>query len=220
MLWRRAWQSTPVFLPGESHGQRSLVDYSAWGCKRVRHDSITKHMYVLSSNQMDTKIDLKSLKTMFNKEQNAIEWIWTSEWNGLYSNPSPSLLALRCSVAYLLSASVQKKKKEKEKKSISPSEGGYRINQAYPCKATNALSYNASHTGLQTLSGCCWYPGVATDLILQLVAGLGGRERWGGEGGGAHKEHKTQVTLAEGQGGKTSPGCQGWGRCCGEYVLT
>ena len=24
-LWRRAWQSTPVFLPGESHGQRSLV---------------------------------------------------------------------------------------------------------------------------------------------------------------------------------------------------
>ena len=26
--WRRAWQSTPIFLPGESHGQRSLVGYS------------------------------------------------------------------------------------------------------------------------------------------------------------------------------------------------
>ena len=26
--WRRAWQHTPVFLPGESHGQRSLVGYS------------------------------------------------------------------------------------------------------------------------------------------------------------------------------------------------
>ena len=25
-----AWQPTPVFLPGESHGQRSLVGYSAW----------------------------------------------------------------------------------------------------------------------------------------------------------------------------------------------
>ena len=25
--WRRKWQPTPVFLPGESHGQRSLVDY-------------------------------------------------------------------------------------------------------------------------------------------------------------------------------------------------
>ena len=29
--WRRKWQSTPVFLPGESHGQRSLVGYSPWG---------------------------------------------------------------------------------------------------------------------------------------------------------------------------------------------
>ena len=26
--WRRAWQPTPVFLPGESHGQRSLAGYS------------------------------------------------------------------------------------------------------------------------------------------------------------------------------------------------
>ena len=26
--WRRAWQPTPVFLPGESHGQRRLVGYS------------------------------------------------------------------------------------------------------------------------------------------------------------------------------------------------
>ena len=31
--WRRAWQPTPVFLPGESHGQRSLVGYSPQGHK-------------------------------------------------------------------------------------------------------------------------------------------------------------------------------------------
>ena len=31
--WRRKWQPTPVFLPGESHGQRSLVDYSPQGHK-------------------------------------------------------------------------------------------------------------------------------------------------------------------------------------------
>ena len=31
--WRRKWQPTPVFLPGEFHGQRSLVGYSSWGCK-------------------------------------------------------------------------------------------------------------------------------------------------------------------------------------------
>ena len=31
--WRRKWQPTPVFLPGKSHGRRSLVDYSPWGQK-------------------------------------------------------------------------------------------------------------------------------------------------------------------------------------------
>ena len=42
MHWRRKWQPTPVFLPGKSHGQRSLVGYSSWGCKRVKHDLVTK----------------------------------------------------------------------------------------------------------------------------------------------------------------------------------
>ena len=31
--WRRKWQSTPVFLPGKSHGQRSLAGYSPWSPK-------------------------------------------------------------------------------------------------------------------------------------------------------------------------------------------
>ena len=31
--WRREWQPIPVFLPGEFHGQRSLVGYSRWGHK-------------------------------------------------------------------------------------------------------------------------------------------------------------------------------------------
>ena len=31
--WRRAWQPTLVFLPGESHGQRSLEGYSPYDCK-------------------------------------------------------------------------------------------------------------------------------------------------------------------------------------------
>ena len=33
--WRRAWQPTPGFLPGESHGQRSLAGYSPQGCKEL-----------------------------------------------------------------------------------------------------------------------------------------------------------------------------------------
>ena len=40
--WRKNWQPTPVFLPGESHGQRNLAGYSLWGRKRVRHNLMTK----------------------------------------------------------------------------------------------------------------------------------------------------------------------------------
>ena len=31
--WRREWEPTPVFLPGEFHGQRNLTGYSPQGCK-------------------------------------------------------------------------------------------------------------------------------------------------------------------------------------------
>ena len=41
--WRRKWQPTPVFLPEKSYGQRSLVGYSPWGCKRIRHELVIKH---------------------------------------------------------------------------------------------------------------------------------------------------------------------------------
>ena len=39
--WRRAWQPTPVFLPGESHGQRSLARrrLQSTGSQRAGHDS-------------------------------------------------------------------------------------------------------------------------------------------------------------------------------------
>ena len=38
ILCRREWQSTQVFWPGESHGQRSLEGYSPWGSQGVQHD--------------------------------------------------------------------------------------------------------------------------------------------------------------------------------------
>ena len=31
--WRRKWQPTPVFLPGEFHGQKRLAGYSPWGLR-------------------------------------------------------------------------------------------------------------------------------------------------------------------------------------------
>ena len=39
--WRRKWLPTPVFLPGEFHGQRSLVGSCPWGSQRVRHNWAT-----------------------------------------------------------------------------------------------------------------------------------------------------------------------------------
>ena len=39
---RRKWQPTPVFLAGKSHRQRSLADYSPWGCRSVGCDLTTK----------------------------------------------------------------------------------------------------------------------------------------------------------------------------------
>jgi len=35
ILWRREWLPTPVFLPGEFHGQRSLAGYSPRGHKQL-----------------------------------------------------------------------------------------------------------------------------------------------------------------------------------------
>ena len=40
--WSRKWQHAPVFLPGKSHGKRSLEGYSLKGRKRIRHDLATK----------------------------------------------------------------------------------------------------------------------------------------------------------------------------------
>ena len=47
--WTKAWQPTPVFLPGESHGQRSLLGYSPWDCKQLDTTEATQHTHV----QMD-----------------------------------------------------------------------------------------------------------------------------------------------------------------------
>ena len=40
----RAWQATAVFLPGVSHGQRSLVGYSPWRLKELDTPEVTLHV--------------------------------------------------------------------------------------------------------------------------------------------------------------------------------
>ena len=47
VLWRRAWHPTPVFWPGESHGQRSLAGYSPWGHKESDTTGRVTHTFLL-----------------------------------------------------------------------------------------------------------------------------------------------------------------------------
>ena len=49
--WRRAWQSTPVFLPGEFHGQRSLVGYSPRGGKDSDMTKVIEHAHIEQHKQ-------------------------------------------------------------------------------------------------------------------------------------------------------------------------
>jgi len=51
---RREWLPTPAFLPEESHGQRSLMGYSPWGCKESDSTEQPRH-------KTDTKPVLKSV---------------------------------------------------------------------------------------------------------------------------------------------------------------
>jgi len=56
--WRRAWQPTPVSLPGDSHGQRSLTGYSPWGGKKpdtTQHLSTHIHTCI-QGKQLQSKI--------------------------------------------------------------------------------------------------------------------------------------------------------------------
>ena len=91
--WRRKWQPTPVFLPGESHGQRSLTGYSPWGCKELgatEQLTLSFTLHILDSFAPDPE------ETLFFSS-----WILlcsrfpcpaTSETSNLMSSASPSHL--------------------------------------------------------------------------------------------------------------------------------
>ena len=56
--WRKKWQPTAVFLPGESHGQRSLAGYSPWGSKEL---DTTENMQYPSSLALKKVMSLHNL---------------------------------------------------------------------------------------------------------------------------------------------------------------
>ena len=59
--WRKTWHPTPVFLPGKSHGLRSLVGYTPWGHKE---SDMTEQLHFISTQiNTDTRIFNKILAT-------------------------------------------------------------------------------------------------------------------------------------------------------------
>ena len=59
--WRRKWQPTPVFMPGRSHGPRSLVGYNPWGPKKsqtqLRDFCVCVCVCVLIGRKVMTNLD-------------------------------------------------------------------------------------------------------------------------------------------------------------------
>ena len=64
-LLEKEIQPTPVFLPGKSHGQRSLAGYSAWGRERVGHNLGTKHHHQCSTGRRKLESELGLLVLFF-----------------------------------------------------------------------------------------------------------------------------------------------------------
>ena len=65
MHWRRKWQPTPVFLPGEAHGQRSLAGYSPCGHEEL---DMTERLHFTSRHRQ---------ARLQNKGLSRASWLWT-----------------------------------------------------------------------------------------------------------------------------------------------
>ena len=76
--WRRTWQHTPVFLPGESHGQRSLVGYSSWAPKRIRYGLVTKQQQLLECWPVRAKPSVCSVLCLLHTQQGLTK---SDEWS-------------------------------------------------------------------------------------------------------------------------------------------
>ena len=82
-MWRRKWQPIPILLPGESHGERSLVGYSPWG--RKESDTTKRLHFLFFHFQCDRRLYLSfaaSSPLCCRKRQ-----ICVADWN--LSLPSP-----------------------------------------------------------------------------------------------------------------------------------
>ena len=78
--WRRKWQPTPVFLPGEFHAQRSLVGYCPWGCK---DSDTTEHMNTLLAS-LNLWSMVRGNRSDGKRGQPALPGKWNRDWERIF----------------------------------------------------------------------------------------------------------------------------------------
>ena len=81
ILWRRAWQSIPLFLPGEPHRQRNLVGYSPWCLKepdtteRLNWTEALSYRYPIFKKE-SVETNVTSSQWLFLKRMVSVKWFW------------------------------------------------------------------------------------------------------------------------------------------------
>ena len=106
--WRREWQHTPIFLPGEFHRHRSLVVYSPWDCRVGHNWRITlSHTQSVQTQPGDPKVykDPRMQRGCFSKD---LAKMHTITWRPLaaFMDPLSFRLGICCVAPVLLVACV------------------------------------------------------------------------------------------------------------------
>ena len=76
---KRKWQPTPVLLPGKSHGWRSLVGYSPWGCKEL---DVTEQLHFTSLHGDDCN-ERENSRNLLHYFKPVIPWIMPDYFSAL-----------------------------------------------------------------------------------------------------------------------------------------
>ena len=97
--WRRKWQPTPVFLPGESQGWRSLVGCHLWGGTELHTTNATQQ-------QEQQQLALMMCQHLFMQmvTKNFLKWMWLYQFivlGTVYENSTSFTLLSKLGIFYL-----------------------------------------------------------------------------------------------------------------------
>ena len=80
---KKKWQPTPVFLLGKSHGQRSLVGHSPWGCKELDTTEHAHTQYFQSGKDFPLSLErLKATYVAFKNKGGTTIYTWSQKIGG------------------------------------------------------------------------------------------------------------------------------------------